>query len=247
MTTRTPLTPAPVPTECTRRGPALVLATAIQSRNGAAVVEWLRHHPDSPFGTTFNILAQHVDDRADRVLIYSLRTLARLVSAGRIETVECLQKMTSRVLATNAMHFRHLARNAAARTELGSNAPGIDVDRIASPTIDASDIAQRGELLAAVLREARGVGRLHVGVAQAYRRYEYEYGTAHGAYPYIARLAVLDVNGRVVKVRSWRAGPVGATPPDTRVIRRVRAIHREAGERIRTAARRLGYNVPPAG
>ncbi|VTS00411.1 unnamed protein product [Gemmata massiliana] len=246
MITRTPLTPALVPTECTRRVPDLAVATAIQSRNGAAVVEWLRHHPDSPFGTTFNALAQHVDGRADRVLMYSLRTLARLVSAGRIETVECLQKMTFRVLATNVMHFRHLARNAA-RTEIDSNAPGIDVDRVATPTIDPADMAGRGELLAAVLREARGVGRLHVGVAQAYRRYEHESGTAHGAYSHIARLAVLDANGRVVRVRSWRAGPVGATPPDARVVRRVRAIHREACERIRTAARRLGYSVPPAG
>jgi hypothetical protein len=124
-------------------------------------------------------------------------------------------------------------------------ARGIDVADVAVTTVDPADLTLRNELLAAVRRVARLVGLLHVRAFQVYRRYEFEFGKTHGAYVHLARLAVLDEAGRVVRLRSWRVTPDRTTRPDERVIRQVRAIHLQACDRVREAARRLGYDLPP--
>ena len=86
------------------------------------------------------------------------------------------------------------------------------------------------ELVAKVRRAAHLVGRLRFRIALAYGRYEYEFGKTHGAYVHIARLAVLDGEGRVVNIRPWRTRSDDGLKLAPRIVRQVRLLHREAWE-----------------
>ena len=250
-----------------RRYDAL-LNRSIRTGHDELAIEMYLHHPENPFGLAFIRATEGVDGYGiGPVYTNATRILTRLIRDGEVRNGEHLRRIGTGVLNCLGRHHRYLTwhrdhplqprlatTEATATTGADNDEPppplfarGVDVARAAVVTPDPAAEPLRRELLAAILRAARGVGLLHVRVAQVYRRFEHEFGTAHGAYQRMARLAILDDRGRVVKLRSWRAAPADGSKPDPRVVRQVRTIHLQARDRIRDAARRLGYRVPPAG
>ncbi|HEX4609316.1 MAG TPA: hypothetical protein VH092_14050 [Urbifossiella sp.] len=232
----------------------------IQSGHGEEAVQAYIHHPNGAFPHVFNALAKSVDGQGiDRMYGNATRILAQLIRDGEVRDGEHLHRIAVGILKCLGRHHQCLTWHrthplrpvAASDATVGEArrvplfAHGVDAADVAVTTFEPADYARRNELLAAVLRAARAIGLLHMRAFSAYRRYEFEFGKTHGAYVYLARLAVLDECCRVVKLRSWRVTPNRTTRPDERVIRQVRAIHLRACDRVREAARRLGYDLPP--
>ena len=237
-----------------------VLAGLIRCGSAEQAVEWFVQHSAGAFARAFNAAAGGVDGYGvDRVYAGTKRTLEQMVREGDIRDPDHLRRVGIAVLRTNCRHHGCLAYHRDHPLLPPDGPLGVDGEPVRRPLfVSGADAArhavaagepahgaERSELLAGVLREARGLGRLHLRVAHVYRRFEYEAGTSHGAYPYIARRATLGDAGRVVAVRAWRAAPLTDAPPEPRVVRQVRAIHLEALDRIRVAARRLGADFPP--
>ena len=236
---------------------------------GQVAAERLYHHPDGALARVFNQRANAVR-AADigRVYLGTPQTIGQLFPDGEGDDPATFRRYTFGVLKTKSFHYSYLAqgRDHPTRPPDGTVGPdgelvrpplfvpGVEEARLAAPARATNPTlgASYRELLELVLREARDVGRLHVRVFRVFRWYVFTHTrpgkkeTDKNAFRYLAERAVC-ADGRVVWVRPFWADPVSDGPPPAAVIAQVTELCKAAGERIRTSARRLGFNMPPVG
>lgn len=232
----------------------------MHARQGRAAVALLVREPAARFPEAFNRRSQMASGEFGGQMYE--RTLARLaadVDAGTVQDVPALVARMHAVLSRNVLHARvrsfHRSnprlvtrcRDTAVDTDQSIRlfVTDGDPDRHCGRGPDPADAAQHRELLALLLREARWLGPLRVRVFREVRRFELARGTTFGAFQAVARLAVVDDRGRVVRFRRQEVVESAETRPPAAVVRRVRKLYRDACRHIDTRAYVLGYRVKP--
>lgn len=214
------------------------IESLLNVRDGAqAVYEYVHRDPEQRFATLFNATMVNVPARQlEQAYLRPQRALAEKIRSGRIATFRQLVGMAEAVLIVTAMSLRNKAYRQERRVTSAmesqttrSEVPSIDLDQFSDGRGRPSErleIEDAGRVLRAAIRT---MGRL---AFQAYRRvchFERQRGTRHGAYTYVAGLAVLD---RAGAIRGFRRTTVSdqvstATVRDvTRLVRRAESCLR---------------------
>lgn len=224
----------------------------IRERRGLPAVACLLYLDDG-LAHAFNaVMSTATGTWIDKAYVYTLSALVRKIDAGEITGLGHLRKFAACVLGRTRFRFGTIdwAREhpLVAGPEGGSprrsntTHSGSALAAAAAPALDPAERLERAERLPKLLAGARRLGYVGCRVVSEYRRYEEAFMTTHGAYPHLARLAVLNEQGDIVGFR--RVSAAGGGSPTPALIRRVRRLHRQSRTRLHGIARELGYDAP---
>ena len=227
---------------------------AVRERRGVDAVAGLLRLEDDGFGKIFNaVMHSAKGDWVGMAYVYSLQALIREVDAGGIADLKHLRRFMTSVLTRTRRRFETI--------DWKREHPliGGDDDRVqrrrytmhsepalavaVAHAVDPAERLVRQELLPKLLSGARSLGYVGCRVLSVYRRFEIANGSTHGAYVYLARMAVLDANDEIVGFRRGLPTANGDRP-EPALHRRVRRLHKEAVVRLAGIARDLGFDAP---
>jgi hypothetical protein len=200
-----------------------------------AVDTYIHQDPMDDFAIVFNQVMKSIPARYIKYAFhYPQVVLARRINLGLIPSLQCLQEESKAIMVMTAMSLRNKNYRHETRPNPASDGPRrILIVAPSSPSLLAHPMFAPNEEMAdwtEFMILVRAMGRLPF---QAYRRFcdfERRHKTQHGAYTDIARMAVLDHQGRIVRFRKL---PSEEQPvPIAKTVRQVHSLVNEACEII---------------
>jgi hypothetical protein len=216
---------------------------AIKTDKGDVAYDLELQHPNGEFQAVVVQRTKSLGGYAVNVLQKTRDTVARMVRQGQIRTLQQFRKRLNQVFAMNVRHFRSRLRK---EDRSDMRLLGDHAEDIASPQQPPETAMLLAELLPVFLNGARQLGYVGFRVVREFRRFEETNQKRHGAYPFLARLAIVDGAGRIVAFRRPSPDLIAISDtPTKKLIHDVRKLHRESMAKLRVIARGLGFNVPP--
>jgi hypothetical protein len=216
----------------------------ISIRDGLkAIRKFVHEDPEQHYARMWNsCMAKVLAEYIERAYLRSQAVLAAMIASGKIASYPQLLEQCSAVLLMTALHFKtrsyhreHPRLKVKKPKDGGADSLPLFVqfdgfENIVAEGHDPAQLAELNDEKRRLPARARGLGRLPLQVYRRVKAYEFERGTLYGAFKHVARMAIIDGCGQVVKLRlASAAGPAEAAPA---VIRQVRRCYQEASSAI---------------
>jgi hypothetical protein len=217
------------------------LRELLQARSPDAVPQFIGKDPLQRFAHWWNDAMPEVHcDFIERAYLQPQAAMTRKVAAGELKNLSHFFETFSAVLVMTGLHYRTLSyhkwnpRLRQSKDTNGDESKSLPffvalADRhvLMSREADPADTLARKHDLRAVLEKARQLHRLPLAAYRRVKAFEFETGSHYGAFPHVARSAITNTTGQIVRFqRIQNATPTEAT------IRQVRRLYRTACERI---------------
>ncbi|MGL6075468.1 MAG: hypothetical protein ACRC8S_15035 [Fimbriiglobus sp.] len=232
---------------------------AITTYNGLATEKLLKVDPSNRYGSLWNRMMNDIHaDYIGEAFMKPPLVLSGMVALGSIISVEEYFDKLEPVTSMVALHYRartkqkwnRRVRVRSSHTEDGKCSEYLPLVTFTSDNLDwgsilassASFPMERAELFLLMLAQVRGLGRLAVRVFVEVRRAAFRNQTAYGAFIDVARRAITDGNGRIVRIISWNPEQPATVKPDDNVSRQVRDLYHKIEAEIARRAKSLGFH-----
>lgn len=218
------------------------LKERLHAKKPDTVPYFVQHDPLQRFAHWWNdVMPDMHCDYTERAYLQPQAVMTAKIAADEITDLPHFLQTFSAVLVMTGLHFRTLSyhklnpRLRRGKTSVDGEQDSLplfvalnDIHRFISREPDPADSAARRQDLRAALQKARQLKRLPLAVYRRILAFEFERGTAYGAVPHVASMAVTNpANGRIV---TFRRSP-WAEPTES-TLRQVRRLHRTALEAI---------------